>query len=203
MRNDLPGNDPKAIWQDQPTEVPRMTLEKIKQKVRESESKRRRGLFGSVVVMLEVIAVSSFGIVRAQNDGLRLLFALAIAWALAGQGFLHRGMWPQANLQTDATLDTGMVFYRRELERHRSLTRRGLQWSFGPVVLSIVALIAVLLGMGGNHLSRSMLISMMPFTTLFVVWIFAFFLLRARQHRKLLREVDALNEIERSSKPKP
>jgi len=200
MRNDLPGYDPKAIWQGQPTEASKMTLEMIKQRVRESESKRRRGLFGSIVVTVEVIAVSGFGIMRTHNDGLRLLFALAIAWVLAGQGFLHRGMWPQTNLQRDATLDTGLVFYRRELERHCSLTRQGLQWSFGPVVLSIVALIAVLLGMAGDHLSRPLLISVMPFTTLFVVWTFAFFLLRARQQKKLLREVDDLNEAERSSK---
>jgi hypothetical protein len=54
--------------------------------------------------------------------------------------------------------------------------------------------------MGGNHLSRSLLISVLPFTALFVVWIIAFLLLRARQQRKLLREVDDLNEVERSRK---
>ncbi len=200
MRSDLPGDDPKAIWQGQPTEASKMTLEMIQKRVQVSESKRRRVLFASIVVTLEVIAASGFSIMRAQNEGLRLLSALAIAWVLVGQGFLHREMWPQTSLQRDATLDTGLVFYRRELERHRSLTRRGLQWSFGPVVLSIVVLIAVFLGMGGNHLSRSLLISALPFTALFVVWIIAFLLLRTRQQRKLLREVDDLNDIERSRK---
>lgn len=200
MLNDPAGENPKSIWQNQPTERFNMTLEMIQQRVRESESKRRKGLLGSIVIVLEVLAVSGFGILRAQNDGLRLLFALAIAWAMAGQAFLHKGMWPGIGMGRDATLDTGMEFYRQELERHRSLFRRGLQWSFGPVVLSIIALIAVLFELGGNHLSRPLVISIMPFTALFVVWVFAFFVLRSRQHRKLRRELAELDHAEHTSR---
>jgi len=197
MRNDLPGDNPRTIWQNQPTEQSIMTLEMIQQRVRESESKRRKGLFGSVAMALIVLIISSLGILWAKSGGLRVVFALAIAWALAGQGLLHRGMWPVEALSGDGTLSTGLEFYRRELDRHLSLFRRLLQWSFGPAILSIVALVAVLLGIASK--TNRPLISVAPFATLVVVWTVAFFALRLREQKKLQREIDELNHAERTS----
>src|ERR1700733_13268861 len=103
MRNDSPPNDPRAIWQNQPTEPSIMTLEKIRQKTRELHAKTRRQVIGNLIVPLAVFAFAGYGIAKFHNAGLRTVFACAIVWSLAGQYFLNRGMW-SAMLPGDAAL---------------------------------------------------------------------------------------------------
>src|SRR6266700_2838075 len=80
MRDDFPGEDPKKLWQNQPTEPSTMTLEKIRQKARELRAKTRRELFGIIAVELLVVAGSSAGVLQAHDLGLRLVFGLAVAF---------------------------------------------------------------------------------------------------------------------------
>jgi hypothetical protein len=94
MQNDFPGDDPKTIWRNRPLKGSGMTLEKIRYKARELHAKTRRELFGNIAAAAIVVAISGPGVVRAQDLELRLMFAVAIAWALTGQNFLHRGMCP-------------------------------------------------------------------------------------------------------------
>lgn len=195
MPDDHPNENAKTVWQNQPTEAPIMTLETIRQKVSESRSKTRRALFGSVATVLIVVAISVFGMQHGSSTGIRILFAIAIAWVLAGQSLLHRGMW-LASLPADATLSTGLEFYRREVERQQEVVRRVLQWSFGPVILSIGTLIVVLVEMAkGQSLPIR---AVMPFAMLFGIWIVAFFVLRSREQRKLRLEIDALSDEEKT-----
>lgn len=197
MPDDLPNDAPQTIWQNQPTETPTMTLEMIRQKAREYRSKTRRALFGSIASLLIIVAISVFGILHGSGTGIRMLFALAIFWALAGQRFLQHGM-RQPGLPVDATLSTGLEFYRRELARQQDLIRRILQWSIGPVILSIVSLIVVLVEMArGRSLPMT---AVLPFTTLFVIWTIMFFVLRSRDQKKLLREIDQLRDVETASR---
>jgi len=197
MPDDHPNDNPKTVWQNQPTEAPTMTLETIRLKVSESRSKRRRALLGSIATVLIVVAISVFGIKHGSSTGTRILFAIAVAWILAGQSFLHRGMW-LASLPANATLSTGLEFYRREVEGQQEVVRRVLQWSFGPVILSIGTLIAVLVEMAkGQGLPVR---AVMPFATLIGIWIVAFFVLRSREQRKLRLEIDALSDEEKAIK---
>lgn len=197
MPDDSPKNDPQTIWQDQPMEAPTMTLEGIREKAREYRSKKRRALLGSIVTVLLIVAISIFGIQHGSGAGVRMLFALAIFWALAGQSFLHRRKW-QPGLPDDANLSTGLEFYRRELEQQQDLVRRILQWSLGPVILSVLSLIVVLVKMAtgrGLPISR-----VLPFTILFIVWLISFFVLRSRDQKKLRREIDELRNVETASR---
>ena len=125
MRDDSPENDPRMIWQNQPTEPSVMTLEKIRQKVRELHAKTRRQLLGNLAVPL--IAVAFYGFGMKTFPALQPLFAIPIAWSVAGLYFLNRGMWSAA-MPGDAALSTGLEFYRREIERRRNLFRRVLLW---------------------------------------------------------------------------
>src|SRR6185437_3174643 len=203
MRNNSSGNDPRSIWQNQPTEPSVMTLEKIRQKVRELHAKTRRELLlRRIGIPLIVVAISGFGITQGHDTALRMVFVLAIAWSLAGQYFLGRGM-RSATLPGDAALSTGLEFYRREIERRRYLFRRMMGWSFGPVVLAIAALIALIVSFGignrGMPLKKT-LFSMIPFLAMVVVWIVGVFVIRMRDQRELQREIDELNEIERENR---
>lgn len=171
-----------------------MTLEKIRQKVRELHAKTRRQLLGNLVVPLVAVAFYGFGM--KQIPALQPVFAMVIAWSLAGLYFLNRGMWSAA-MPGDAALSTGLEFYRREVERRRYLFRRLLMWSFGPVLLALATLIfsAVELGI----LNRSTFPKAMPFLTLVAVWIAGYFVMRMREQRELQREIEELKEIERAN----
>jgi len=200
MRNDSSGNDPRTIWQNQPTEPSAMTLEKIRPKVRELHAKTRRQLLGNLVLPFIVIALCGFGIKHFHHPALRSLFAFAIVWSLAGLYFLNRGMW-SAMLPGEAALSTGLESYRREVERRRSFSGRLMLWGFGPVIFAIATLIAVILslGIGSGMLLKGALLKMSPFLTLTVIWIVSFFVIRMRQQRELQREIDELDAIERAN----
>lgn len=189
MRDDSPENDPRRIWQNQPTEPSVMTLEKIRQKVRELRAKTRRQLLGNSATPLIVVALCGFAI--KQFSTLQPLFALPVAWSLAGLYFLNRGMWSAA-MPGDAALSTGLEFYRREIERRRYLLRRALLWSFGPVLLTIGTFILALVQMAGRRVFPNAL----PFLSLVVIWIAAYFVIRMREQRGLQREINALNDLD-------
>lgn len=175
-----------------------MTLEKIRRKTQELHAKTRRELIKSIAGPLIVVAISGFGIAEGHDAALRIVFALAIAWSLAGQYFLNRGM-QSATLPGDAAFSTGLEFYRREVERRRDLFRRVMGWSFGPVVFTIAALILLILSFGvGNRgmLLKGALFKMIPFLALVVLWLVGIFVIRMRDQRELQREIGELNEIE-------
>lgn len=171
-----------------------MTLEKIRQKVRELHAKTRRQLLGNFAALPIVVAFCGFGI--KQFPALQPLFAFSIAWSLAGVYFLNRGMWSAA-MPGDAALSTGLEFYRREIERRRYLFRRVLLWSFGPVLLAIGAFILAIVKIGLRD--RGIFQNAMPFMALAVIWIAAYFVIRMREQRELQREIDDLNDIEREN----
>jgi hypothetical protein len=178
-----------------------MTLEKIRQKVRELHAKTRQKLLGGIAVSLLVVGISGYGMASGDGPVMRAVFALAIAWSVAGQYFINRGMW-SAMMPEDAGLSTGLDSYRREVERRRHLSGRVLLWSFGPVMLAIGALIALIASFGiknqGMPLNRTLL-NMMPFLTLLAAWIVGVFVIRMREQRELRREIGELNDIERDN----
>jgi hypothetical protein len=196
MRNDYPANDPRKLWQDQPTEPSAMTLLLIRKKTRELHAKTRGELLKSIAGPLIVVAAGGFGL-RFGDPLLRAIFAFAVVWSLAGQYFLNRGLRSAATPE-DAALSVSLESYRREVERRRFLFSRVLRWNLGPVLLAIAAWILMAVRMG--VLTRTTLPSAAPFLTLLTVWCVAIAIIRMRQQRDLQREIDDLNEIERLSK---
>jgi hypothetical protein len=188
-------NDPKTIWQNQPTEPSIMTLEKIRQKVRELHAKTRRQLLGSLAVPL--IIIGFYGFAMKQFPALQPLFAFAFAWSLAGLYFLNRGMWSAA-MPGDAALSTGLEFYRREIQRRQHFFRTVILWSFAPVLLTIGAFILTLAKIGDKD--QGIFPNAMPFIVLVVIWIAAYFVIRVREQRQLQREIDELSDIERANR---
>ena len=199
MGNDSFGNDPRTIWQNQPTEPSAMTLEKIRQKTQELHRKMRRQLLGNMILPLIIVAFYGFGITRFHgfDPVLQPLFAFVIAWSLAGLYFLNRGMWPRA-MPGDAASSTGIESYRHEIELRRAYYGRILLWSFGPGLLALGVLIFSTVKAG--ILDRGTFPKAMPFLTLVVVWIVGYFVMRMREQRDLRREIAELNDIERADR---
>jgi hypothetical protein len=198
MRNDLPGDDPKSIWLNQPTETPTMTLKLIQQRSRDLSAKTRRKLLGTLAGPFAAGLFYAFGMTEfvPLRQILQPLFALALVWSLAGLYFLNRGMW-SGLMPGDAGLRTGLEFCRREIERQRDLVRRALLWSFGPVLLAIGTLILALAMVGTRD--RGIFPNGLPFLILIVIWIIGYFIIRLREQRKLQCEIDELNDIEKEN----
>jgi hypothetical protein len=173
-----------------------MTLEIIRRKARDLHARTRRELLGNIAILLLAIGLSGFGIAWAPDPVQRAAFALVIAWSLLGQYALNRGMWSPI-LPGDAALTTGLEYYRRELERRAYLLRRVLRWSFGPIVLGVVAFYVPTVWR--EIRKRGMRPEMFPFLVLFVIWLVAWFVIRMREQRKLQRELDELIAIEKEN----
>ena len=91
-----------------------MNLILIRQKARELHAKTRRTLLGTLVASLVVAFFYAFFIRQFPQlrQLLHSLFALALAWSLAGLYFLNRGERPGA-MPGDAGFSTGIEFCRR------------------------------------------------------------------------------------------
>jgi len=200
MRDELPGEDLKAVWQSQSTETTTMTSKLIRSKARELHAQTRRKLLGMVAGPIAAAFSYALAIKEFPSLGhvLHPLFAGALAWSLAGLYFLNRGMWSTV-MPGDAGLSTGLEFCREELERRRNLLRRVLLWSLGPVLLTLATFVLGLILIGTQD--RRQFPNGLPFLALVVAWIFGYFVMRERELRKLQREIEELNDLEREKRP--
>jgi hypothetical protein len=198
MANDPSGNDPKAIWQSQPRGISTVTLEKMIR--RRAQKLHRRAVWerlGSVSGPLSTVAFSAFGIALGYNPVQRAVFAIAVAWSLGGAHVMNRGTW-QGRLADDAALATGLEFCRREIERGIYVQRRFLLWVLAPIVLTVGALVVPELANGFR--AGGMLANSIPFFSLFALWIIGVFVFRRVRWKKLQREIDELNDIEKENR---
>ena len=148
----------------------------------------------NVATPLVVVVFCACAFAGKRVPALEPLLLIALAWSLAGLYFVNRGM-RSAAMPGDAALSTGLEFCRREIARRRCFIRRTLLWSFGPVMLAIGTFIAALATLAAGRIFPNA----MPFLTLVVVWIAAYFVIRVREQRELQREIDELNRIERDN----
>jgi hypothetical protein len=186
---------PQTVWQSQKNEETKMTVQLLRQRVRELSARRRRGLFATVLAAAIAVALSAWGIPRTHAIALQVVFVLSSAWALAGLYFVRRGL-RSAELLEDSTLDTGLRFYRLQIQQNLTVFHRVLPWTFGPLLLSVAAIMFVLAGLAQEQ--NQPLSKIAPFSILFVLWLIAFPAVRHRDRRALRRELDLLNSLEDS-----
>src|SRR5262245_13253537 len=184
MRGDLPGDGPKDIWLNQPTEIPIMTLKLIQQRSRDLRARTRRKLLGTLAGPFAAVLFYAYGMKEfaSLRQLLHPLFVFALAWSLAGLSFLNRGMWSPV-MPGHSGLSTGLEFCRRETERQRDLASRVLLWMFGPILLTIGTFILALAMVSTKD--KGLFPNALPFLIAIVVWIFACFIIRLREQREL------------------
>jgi hypothetical protein len=198
MQDDIPGDGPKNIWLNQPTQKPTMTLRQIQQRSRDLRAITRKKLLGTLAGPLAAGFFYAFGMreLSPPRQVLQPLFAFALAWSLVGLFFVNRKMW-SAEIPADAGLASGLEFCRMEIERQRDLLRRVLLWSLGPLLMAIGTFVLALAMVGTRD--RGIFPNGLPFLILIVVWIVAYFMIRLREQGALQRELDELSEIEREN----
>ena len=193
----MPNEDLKNVWQTQPTENSTITMLTIEKKMHELHARTRRHLQGTLVAPLVAAAVYMFALSQfTLPEGLHLLFAAAVAWSLAGLWVQLRGLGSTAMPATSG-LETGLAFCRRELERRRLLLSRVLLWGLSPMLLAFAAFIGGLARVARG--SGGLIPKAIPFLTLLLLWIVAYFIQRWREQRGLTRDLEELNLIGRSS----
>ena len=106
---------------------------------------------------------------------------------------------PQPNVSFHRSSALGLLPNRSNslcsrTERRRYLLRRALLWSFGPILLTIGMFILALVQVAGRRIFPNAL----PFLSLVVVWLAGYFVIRMREQRGLQREIDALNDLDRT-----
>lgn len=136
--NDTPKTSARELWQQQPVEGTRMSIDEIRKRATRFEKRlfwrnAREYISGGIAIVL-------FGYFMAQaHDALsRLAFGLL----MAGMTYVLVYLYRKGGATSAATAATGrqcVDFFVEELERHRDLTRN-LWWYLGPLAPGMVML---------------------------------------------------------------
>jgi hypothetical protein len=183
-------NDPKTIWQSQPKEVTKMSLDKIRREARAIQTKSRMAALGWSLLGLVVTLGFALLFLKAQGPLHKAGWGALALWGLYGVYQACKRMWP-STLAADATFANSLGFYRRELERRRDyvrdIWRMQVLWVFfvGLALFIAPALI-------GSRKNPRVLLNAIPFFVLLGVWFIALFYIRNRDQKELQREIDEL-----------
>jgi hypothetical protein len=184
-------NDPQKLWQSQPTEPIKMSLDDIRRKVKTFQSKQRLAAISWMVIAPIMCAFFARTLLNTPGVISRVGLGIVCCWTLYGAFQAYRYLWPRP-LADDATYQTSLDFYRAELNKKQNYARNiwqkmGLTWLFVGI--------ALFLGppLSGAFQNPGLLRNALPFFVLLTAWFVMFFVLRKRERQKLQLELDDLD----------
>ena len=193
MPSEFPFQDPRNLWQNQPTEGFKMSASEVRFRAEQLQEKARLGALVWMTMGPALSILFAFSFARSHEMLPRLGWGVLSLWAIYGAYHAYRWIWP-GRLPADASTGTTVEYYRIELERRRDYGEH--IWSRSGFVFAFLGL-ALLVA----HWTRlSQLPNATPFLTLLGVWVVAFFYMRKRGGRMLQREIDQLAAFERENK---
>jgi hypothetical protein len=190
MPDEFPMNDPRRIWQDQPTEVMKMSLDEVRRRAQKLELRDRLSTLASIVIGFFLFFLCIWFARIGAGLAPRIGWAMLSLWALYYVYQAYKWVWP-GRLAADATFSTSLEFYRKELERKRDYGRHiwrraGLTFCFAGLAFVVIpALVEVLK-------KPRLPLNLVPFFALLVIWSVVFFSMRRRRQRNLQKEIDDL-----------
>jgi len=137
MKNESPTNRVQEIWQCQPVEGIKMSVEEIRKRATKFEKKIFWRNMREYVAGAITIVVLGFSIARSHNLLDRSAFALLIAGMVYVMYQLHR-RGAAKSAPASAAVGPSLEFYRCELKRQRDLTSTVWSWYLGPFVPGLV-----------------------------------------------------------------
>jgi len=191
MTNESPPNDRlKSVWQNQPSEGMRMSVDEIRQRAGKFQRKIYWRNAREYVAALVVLAIFGFDFWHTSDALARVAFGLIIAGTLYVMWNLHeRGA--SRSLPADLGLASGLDFYRLELERQRDLLRSVWSWYLGPMIPGLVVL---MVARGRTNPSRLWPVGLSS-ALIALVFVSAWWL-NQRAARRLQGRIDELNALE-------
>jgi hypothetical protein len=199
MPNESPMNDPRNIWQNQPKEPFKMSVDEMRHRAQRFQMKARFIVAYSIVLGLSVCFFFAWNSARAHEVLPRMGFGLLSLWGIYAAYQAYKWVWPRT-LAPDAAVSTSLEFYRGELERRRDYTRHvwrrsGLTFCFLGLAMVVVPPLITALD------NPRLLLNAAPFFVLLFVWFVAFFFQKKRGQKKLQQEIDELRTFEREGRP--
>lgn len=195
MPNDFSMKEATCIWQEQPAEAFKMSLEQLNRKVQERERAARRSVWVAMATGLVVCGWFAWSAAKTAGLAPRLGLGLISLWGLYYALHGYRWLWPQ-RLQPEASPDATMHFYRSELEKQFAYVR-GI-WIKGGLVLCFLGVAIFFLPPLLETLrTPRLLLNFLPLCLLFVVWLAMFIPKRRRSLLKMQHEIEQLQMLER------
>lgn len=131
--------NPQQIWQSQPVEGTKMSVEAIRLRAGKFERKISRRNLRESIASLVVIVCFSYFFVKTPQIPLRITWGLFIAGTIWVLVQLHRKGKPKA-MPADAGRSNCLEFFRSELERQRDVVKDVWTWYLAPLVPGYIAL---------------------------------------------------------------
>ena len=203
MPSEFPVNDPRNIWQNQPTEPLKMSTNEIRAKAQRHQTKARFqavysiiiGLFLCVFFARVFVRPGDYWVVSRMGAGLLSLWGIYYAYQA------YKWIWP-GRLTPGAALNTTLQSYRSELEKRRDYGRhfwRRAGLTFCVLGVAMVIVPALIKSLDTPRL----LLNTLPFFVLLAIWLAVFLRLRKRNRGKLQQEIEELRALERENRSFP
>jgi hypothetical protein len=184
--NESPNQNIREIWQHQPVEGIKMSVEEIRTRASKFERKMMwrnvREYVGSAIAAGLFISF----IVKSHD----LLFQVACSLMIAGLAYmayqLHRRTSPRS-MPADLGAANSLQFHRSELERQLDFIRHIWKWYLWPLVPGLATFSAASMIGGHHNFLRAALVNSLFAICLVLVW-----RLNAYEARCLQRRIDEL-----------
>ena len=207
MPNEFPVNDPRNIWQEQPTEGFKMSADQLRLKAQKRQKGVRSQVLRDAIIGLVLSVFFAWNLIKLNHVwwGLghplslwstRMGAGLLSLWGLALPFLLHKWVWP-ARLAPDAPLNTTLQWYRSQLEKGRDFDRR--VWLILTPAFVGIALIFVPAMISSLGNPRELLQNSLPLFLLLAIWLPIFLYLRKRRRGRRQKEIDQLRAFEREN----
>jgi len=205
---EFPKNDLQNVWQNQPTEVCKMSADQLRRKAQQLDRKARTAVFVSVAVAILLFLYFAWAVIsfpatfqRFQLGPFaswtaRLGFGLLTLWSIYSGYKAYKVLWPHS-AASDSDLKTTLQSYKQELEKRRDYSAN--IWLRSGLIFCFIGIAMVVLPLMMREISTPlrMLANVGPILALLILWLAIFIPQRRRRQRKLAQEIDQLRAFER------
>ena len=190
--NNTPHASIQELWQHQPVEGIKMSVDEIQSRARKFERRiSRRNLREYAAGGTAIVAFGYF-MARAHGALAHIAFGLLIAGPLFVMYQLHRKGGSRAASATEAGAQC-VQFFRSELERQRDLISNVWSWYLGPLIPGLVMLTVASAWANPHPASLAGLVIGDLVTAAVFIFIAK---LNSRAARALQRQIDELRAVE-------
>jgi hypothetical protein len=207
MPSELPVNDPRNIWQKQPTEAFKMSADQLRLKAQKRQKGARFQILRDAITGLVLSVFFAWNLIKVNHVwwGLdhplslwstRMGLGLLSLWGLSLPFLLYKWVWP-GPVAPDAPLSTTLQWYRSQLEKGRDFDRK-VWLLLAPCFLGIaMVLVPALISSLGNP--RELLQNSLPLFVLLAIWLPLFLYVRKRRGGRRQKEIEQLRAFEREN----
>ncbi len=207
MPSEFPINDPRNIWQEQPTEAFKMSADQLRLKAQKRQKGVRAQVLRDTIIGLVLSVFFAWNLIKLHQVwwGLghpvslwstRMGLGLLSLWGLALPFLLYKWVWP-ARLVPDAPLNTTLQWYRGQLEKGRDFDRR--VWLILIPAFVGIALVWVPALISSLGKRRELLQNSLHLFVLLAIWLPTFLYLRKGRRGRREKEIDQLRAFEREN----